>query len=502
MVMNGVAATGDTVREPWTIAGNLDAHVRETHTGLVILLGDKAYKAKKPVSTDFLDFSTLACRRDACEREVALNSRISRNSYLGIADFSGPHGGPPEPVIVMRRYADSTRLASMVKNGQPVHDQLRAIAETLARFHADAIRGPAIDSQGTVGAVSARWRENLEELQLHPETVISRAAVQEVQRLATQFISGRTSLFAQRIDEQRIVDGHADLLADDIFCTPEELAILDCLEFDDNLRYVDTIDDAAFLAMDIEFLGREDLANLFLDEYTGCAGDPAPLSLKNFYIAYRAAVRAKVDCIRVAQGHEEAAADARRHINIALKHLRAGTVQLIIVGGGPGTGKTTLSRALAEQLGAQVISTDGVRRELERAGVLSGMPGVLDAGLYTPENVRSVYDEVLRRARVLLSSGTSVVLDGTWRDARQREHARELADQTSSPMVELTCSVALEKAAARIQTRRMTTSDATPRIAAALAEHTDASTDGHLIDTSRPLADSVEESEQICRLAV
>jgi uncharacterized protein len=403
---------------------------------------------------------------------------------------------------VMRRYADATRLASMIKNSEPVHDHLQSIAESLARFHADATRGPAIDAHASVGAIAARWQENLEELLRYPDTVISHQAVREVQRLATKFISGRASLFAQRITQRRIVDGHADLLADDIFCTPDELAILDCLEFDDNLRYVDTVDDAAFLAMDIEFLGREDLANYFLDEYTRRASDPALVALKNFYIAYRAIVRAKVDCIRVAQGHEEAAADARRHIDIALKHLRAGTVQLIIVGGGAGTGKTTLSRALAEQMGAQVISTDDVRRELQRAGVVTGPAGVLDDGLYAPENVSTVYDEVLRRAHLLLSSGTSVILDGTWRDTRQRERARELADQTSSPIVELTCSVPLEKASARIHGRRVTTSDATPQIAAELAEHTGLSIEGHPIDTSRSLADSVEEAEQICCLAI
>ncbi len=108
MVVNGVEATANTVGETWTIVGNLDAQVRETHTGLVVLLGDKAYKAKKSVSTDFLDFSTPARRRHACDREVALNSRLSPNSYVGVADFAGPHGGPPEPVIVMRRYADGT----------------------------------------------------------------------------------------------------------------------------------------------------------------------------------------------------------------------------------------------------------------------------------------------------------------------------------------------------------------------------------------------------------
>jgi aminoglycoside phosphotransferase family enzyme/predicted kinase len=500
--MNGMPAITTTVREPWTIAGNLDAQVHETHTGLVVLLGDRAYKAKKPVTTDFLDFSTPARRQHACDREVALNRRLAPNSYLGVAHFTGPHGGPPEPVIVMRRYADGARLASMVKNGQPVHDHLQAIAETLAGFHADATRGQAIDAQASVGAISARWQESLDELGRYPDVVISHEVVHEVQRLASQFISGRVSLFAQRITQRRIVDGHADLLADDIFCTPYELAILDCLEFDDNLRYVDTVDDAAFLTMDLEFLGREDLANHFLDEYTRSAGDPAPLSLKHFYVAYRAVVRAKVDCIRVGQGHEEAAADARRHIDIALKHLRAGTVQLIIIGGGPGTGKTTLSRALAEQRGAQVISTDDVRRELQRTGVITGPAGVLDAGLYAPENVRTVYDEVLRSARFSLSGGTSVILDGTWRDNWQRERARELANQTRSPIVELTCSIPLERASARIESRGATTSDATPLIAAELADHRDSSIDGHLVDTSRSLTDSVEEAEQICRLAI
>ena len=128
------------------------------------------------------------------------------------------------------------------------------------------------------------------------------------------------------------------------------------------------------------FSVAEDLGEFFLEQYSRCARDPAPDALKHFYIAYRAVVRAKVDCVRFAQGHAEASTDARRHIDIALEHLRAGTVQLIVVGGGPGTGKTTLSRGLAEQFGAQVISTDEVRRELQRAGVIAGAVGVLDCG--------------------------------------------------------------------------------------------------------------------------
>jgi aminoglycoside phosphotransferase family enzyme/predicted kinase len=500
--MEGMTAEMGSVEAPWTIAGNMDAQVRETHTGVVVLLGDKAYKAKKPIATNFLDFSTTEQREAACTREVTLNSRLAPDSYLGIGHFAGPDGSPAEPVVVMRRYADSTRLASLARNGRPVHDHLEEIADKLARFHAESLRSAAIDRCGTAEAVSARWRQNLVELQRYADIVIPSELLHDVGRLSAQFIAGRGELFAERIKEHRIVDGHADLLADDIFCAPGETAILDCLEFDDELRYVDSIDDAAFLAMDLEFLGRRDLGEFFLERYSHCARDPAPSALKHVYIAYRALVRAKVDCVRFAQGHAEASTDARRHIDIALDHLRAGTVQLIVIGGGPGTGKTTLSHGLAEQAEAEVISTDEVRRELEQTGVISGSIGVLDSGLYTPENVNIVYDEVLRRTRMLLGRGVSVILDGTWRDPEHRARARRLAGETHSPIVELTCTLPVDEASQRIENRPVTTSDATPEIAAALADLTGASAGGHPIDTTRPLADSLAEARQICCLAI
>jgi len=497
--MTATPMTTDTVPDPGASSGNLCAEVHETHTGVVVLIGDKAFKAKKAVVTDFLDFSTLERRERACVREVALNSRLAPDSYLGLAHFSGPDGGPAEPVIVMRRYPDSRRLAAVVKGGQPVKDHLVSIAEKLARFHARAARGESIDACATVDAVTARWQENLDELHRHAGTVLQRESVEEVERLARQFISGRSWLFTHRIADGRIVDGHADLLADDIFCMPEGPVLLDCLEFDDQLRYVDGVDDAAFLAMDLEFLGRKDLGDYFLGEYSRLAGDAAPQPLKDFYIAYRAVVRAKVDCVRVSQGHPEAVADARQHLDIAVEHLRAGTVRLILIGGGPGTGKTTLAHALAEKVGAQVISTDDVRRQMQHAGSVAGAAGVLDEGLYTAENVAAVYDEVLRRAQLDLCGGQSVILDGSWRDARQRQRARGLAGQTASPIVEFTCLVPLDEASARIRNRSATTSDATPQIAVALAERNGESHVGHLINTGRPLAESIAEAEQLFR---
>ncbi|MGA5544856.1 AAA family ATPase [Mycobacterium sp. NPDC051198] len=477
------------------------AEIHETHTGIVALVGERAYKVKKPVTTDFLDFSSVEQREQVCLREVRLNQRLAPDSYLGVAHFSDPQGGRPEPVIVMRRYPDSRRLTSMVLSGEPVEKHLSAIAEAIAQFHAGAERSEDIDRAGTAPAISGRWRDNLTELRTYAGTVVPAESLAEVDRLYDQFIAGRTALFDGRIAERRIVDGHADLLTGDIFCMPEGPAILDCLEFDDDLRHVDCCDDAAFLAMDLEFLGRSDLADYFTAEYQRLSGDTPPPALVDFYIAYRAVVRAKVDCIRVDQGNASAADDATRHLDIALDHLRRGAVRLVIVGGGPGTGKTTLAHGLAEQVAARVISTDDVRRELQDRGVLDGAAGILNEGLYSTENVTAVYEAVLDKARQTLAMGQSVILDGTWRDPGLRRRAREMAAGQNCPTVELACTVPLDEAKQRIVQRQVTNSDATPQIAEGLASDADWS-DAHPINTRRPLADSVAEAQRICCSAI
>lgn len=464
--------------------------IRETHSGLVVLVGDRAYKTKKAVVTDFLDFSTAALREKACAREVELNRRLAAEAYLGVAHFQGPGSAEPEPVIVMRRYPDSARLSQRL-DGAEVTAELCSIAAVLARFHATAVRGPEIDRQATAAAVTGRWDDNLDEMTAFVPDLLPAATLTEIDALAHSYLRCCGELFEDRIADGRIVDGHADLLADDIFWSAAGPVLLDCLDFDDDLRYVDGLDDAAFLAMDLEFLGHAGLAVRYLSEYRTWAQDPAPQSLADFYLAYRALVRAKVECIRSRQGDPDSAAAARRHLDIVVAHLRAARPRLVLVGGGPGTGKTTLSRALAEHIGAEVISTDEVRRDLRAAGLLDGPVGAVGDGLYAADKVAAVYRTVLDRAEAALARGASVVLDGTWREPANRAAAAALADRTGASLRQLRCTLPLTAAQQRIAARVGGASDATVEVAAALADGDWA--DMQPIDTSGPIAGVIAE---------
>ncbi|MRH87623.1 AAA family ATPase [Nocardia sp. SYP-A9097] len=461
--------------------------VRETHSGVVFLCGDRAYKAKKPIATDFLDFSTRAARKYALERELVLNRRLAADVYLGVAELTDPEGGPGEPILVMRRMPDSRRLSTMITEGSVTAAELSTLAMIVADFHRTAERGDAIDSAGTPNALRRRWSALLQRPQGQDADPITR-----VEELALRFIDGREALFADRIAAGRILDGHGDLLTEDIFALPDGFRILDCLDFDDELRYVDGLDDIAFLAMDIEFLGHPDLARTLLTAYLDAAGDAPPDSLSHHYLAYRAMVRAKTDRIRATQGDTGAADRAHRHIELALGHLEEGAVRMVLIGGLPGTGKSTVARELADRTGAEVISTDGLRAALRACGVITGTSGDYGAGAYQPAARAVVYAELLEQAGIRLERGVSVILDASWLDADDRAGAAEIAKRTHAYLLQLHCVCPRELATTRMEHRTHTTSDATPDIAKAMAAVADPWPGAAVVDTGAPLDDTVQ----------
>lgn len=246
--------------------------------------------------------------------------------------------------------------------------------------------------------------------------------------------------------------------------------------------------------MDLEQLGAPQAAAFFLTAYSEYSGDPAPSSLRHHYVAYRAFVRAKVALIQARQGTPGAEAAARRLTTTTLLHLRTSAVSLTLVGGLPGSGKSTLSGALADRLGVTLLSSDRLRKEL--AGIPGDQPAsaAYGKGIYTPEWTGRTYAALLERASALLSNGESVVLDATWTDAAQRKAAVRVAERTSADLVALHCQVPDEVAAARLTTRPPGVSDAGPEVAAAMATAKQPWLQAVVVDTSGPLEAAVVQA--------
>jgi aminoglycoside phosphotransferase family enzyme/predicted kinase len=457
--------------------------VRETHSGVVVLTGQFAYKVKKPVDLTFLDFRTEAARRAVCQREIELNRRIAPDVYVELASFVRGSDGSAEPVVVMRRMPGRSRLSTLIDSGADVTEHLRAVAKLIARFHAGARRGPEIAAEGSAARLRSRWVANLDESDSACAGVIDPADRAEIRRLALAFVDGRRPLLDARIRAGLIVDGHGDLLAEDIFCLPDYPRVLDCLEFDDRLRWVDVIDDAAFLAMDLERLGRPDLARRFLAWYQEFSAVSAPASLQHHYVAYRAFVRAKVSCLRAAQGGPAASAEAVRCARLARAHLRSGEVRMVLVGGAPGTGKSTVAGALADELGYVLFSSDAVRREVIRS-----------ADRYASAAKDAVYAELMERAGRALGFGESVVVDATWGQETWRRLAAATAERTASRLVALECVAPVAVTAARAERRAAAgtdLSDADAIVARALAADRQPWPEAVRIDTSGPVEPAV-----------
>lgn len=441
--------------------------IRETHTSVVFFVGDRVHKMKKPLDLGFLDNRTRAARESVCHREVDLNRRLAPDVYLGVADVHGPDGQVCEHLVEMRRLPDERRLAALVARGESIDTVVDSVARQVAGLHAASPRDPAIDRCASIGFLTDLWRQSLGHLERLPVGIDASGLLARIRNSANRYLEGRAPLFAARIDEGRAVDGHGDMLADDIFCLDDGPRIIDCLEFDDELRYGDGALDIAFLAMDLERLGDRAGAHRLLRAYAEFSGDACPTTLMHHYIAYRALVRAKVTALRHDQGDA-----ASREVSLGLleqvaRNLDRGRIRLVLVGGLSATGKTTLARLIGTHLDAVVLRSDVIRKELAGLDPATDASDDVGSGLYTPEHTDATYAELLRRARIALSLGTSVVLDATWLSESRRDAARRVGAEAVADTVEIECCADPAVLLRRIVSRRERggdASDATPAV--------------------------------------
>jgi predicted kinase len=372
------------------------------------------------------------------------------------------------------------RLAALVANEEATAC-VRRVADALAAFHATAMRGSEIDDAARLGAVTELWGRQFDEL---ADVAGAQPMAEPIARLAPRgrrFLSGRHALFDARIAEGRVCDGHGDLLADDVFCLHDGPRILDCLEFDDRLRYGDVLADVAFLAMDLERLGRADLAQVLLDEYRAKTRDAWPSSLAHYYVAYRAVVRLKVAALR------NDGAGASVHLDLAVRHLELGRIRLVLVGGPPGSGKSTLAEGIARATGFDLLHSDETRKRLAGLAPTTPAPARVGEGIYDEDWTARTYDALCATARTRLEHGQSVVLDASWRDIGMRAQASRVAEETASDLIVLRCAAPLDVTLRRVAERQVAgggTSDANEQIARALAADVAPWPEATVIDTS------------------
>jgi aminoglycoside phosphotransferase family enzyme/predicted kinase len=455
--------------------------VRQTHISVVFLAGPFAYKIKKPVDLGFLDFSTLKKRRYFCEEEVRLNRRLAPKIYQGVVPVTregkvvrlGGDGEIVEWAVQMTRLPDSATVLERLKGGGVGVPFVEELARRIARFHAVAETDARIAAFGRSAVVAANARENFDQSANQVGAAVSAAVFTRLRALTEAELRRLAPLIDARARRGVPRDAHGDLHLDHVYSFPDQeppadLVIVDCIEFNERFRYSDPVADMAFLVMDLIFHGRRDLALAFADAYFREADDEEGRALLAFYVAYRAVVRAKVEGLELGEAEIDeperraALVRARGHWLLALGELESPRLKpsLVLVGGLPGTGKSTLARSLAGRANFAVIRSDVVRKEL--AGVLQSdrVSADFQEGFYSAEWTERTYAECLRRVEAALFEGRRVLVDATFREERMRGSFLDAAARWAVPGLLLVCQAPPEVVRARLESRRADASDA------------------------------------------
>ena len=452
----------------------------ETHISWLVLAGDFVYKFKKPLKLDFLDFSTPALRRGACEEELRINRRTAPALYLGLVALTGtahslqlqPAEAAPadaEPAVRMRRFAQEALLSHLLEQQRLLPSHIDALAQQVAQFHASAAVATPQQGWGTAQAAVAPVQDCLAALQpLVAQAVPDMGPA--LRQLAQWCASQGTALapvFLQRLQSGRVRECHGDLHLANLVLIDGQPQLFDAIEFNPALRWIDCVADIAFLAMDLEARGRADLAWRFLNAWLEHTGDYAGLQVLQYYRVYRALVRARVAGLRLAQVEGEVGGDKRaaslrevlRYLALALRFTEPRTVELWLAHGFSGAGKSTQSQALIAERGVVRVRADVERKRLFGLAPQASSAAVR-GGIYTAEASQRTHEALAQAARCALDAGYTVLVDATFLNPAMRQRFMALATQAQVPCRILSFEAPLAVLRERVRSRQLAGGDA------------------------------------------
>lgn len=413
----------------------------ETHISWVILTGSFAYKIKKPIKLEFLDFSSLKQRKFFCDDELRLNRRWAPELYLDVVAICGSFeepvvggdGSPIEYAVKMLQFPQIAQLDAQLDAGLLVDADMIELAEMIAAQHGTAAVVDQPDARDAIESIRHPMLENIEHLKSH----VSRDQLQGLSSWTRNNLQVLQTTLMQRQKDGFIRECHGDLHLRNLVRLPSGIVAFDCVEFSAELRNVDVISDVSFLVMDLIARKRQDLAYVFINRYLECTGDYAGMSVFGLYYVYHALIRAKVAAIRSVERIDET--DRQRDLkevahccSVARCWIESGRPFLIAMHGFSGSGKTTLSQTLISRLPAIRVRSDIERKREYGLEETEGSGARVGEGIYDPRARTSIYATLGAAAEISLRLGQHVIVDASFLDREDRQHFHALAQRLNA----------------------------------------------------------------------
>ena len=423
-----------------------EIRIIETHISWVVLTGEYAYKIKKPVNLGFLDFSTLDLRQHYCNEELRLNRRFAPSTYLEVVTLRGtaarPAIGGDGPIldyaVKMREFPQEDLTDHLLTRGELPPERVVEIALNTARSHLTAPVADGDMRHGDTQSVLDPALQNFDQLIQLPCEHNDESRLRALRLWTEREFDRLRESFARRKLERHIRECHGDLHLGNIVLLDHRMIAFDCIEFNEHLRWIDVMNEAAFPIMDFADHDRPDLGNLFLNSYLEETGDYEGIVVLRFYLVYRAMVRAKIHRIRAQQAQataERARLESkfRGYLDLAIGFSRSGRPAIVIMHGLSGSGKTSIAQQLSQSFGAIRIRSDVERKRLIGLGAVARTGSAVGVGLYGEDVTRAVYHRITRLALDISEAGFPAIIDATFLQRWQRDDIRRVCDGLHLP---------------------------------------------------------------------